>query len=286
MRVLRIIFASALLACPFVFAAYTDYWRFVRSLSALELRESGFSSLADTSFNFIYASDSSSRIAVSRYFNLDSLTSYSDGSSRARSLAIARFVGSNIPHDNQEGWPHDHSAIGLWQFAQSHPSGFNCRLHASLLHDLLLSAGMVDRITTCLPGDTADTRCHVVNQVWLPELGKWAMIDSDACFWVSSHGDSIPLDVLEIREALADERALSPHQLMPESSFAADQYLAFLAHNFFWFSSREDCGMAADSSSNRAVCLVPQGYVGSAAKYYPCRVVTSSAAVFLAGLDL
>lgn len=103
MRVLRIIFASALLACPFVFAAYTDYWRFVRSLSALELRESGFSSLADTSFNFIYASDSSSRIAVSRYFNLDSLTSYSDGSSRARSLAIARFVGSNIPHDNQEG---------------------------------------------------------------------------------------------------------------------------------------------------------------------------------------
>ncbi len=285
MRTRRIIFA-VLLACPFVFAAYNDYWRFVRSLYALELVETRFSSLADTSFNFIYASDSSSRITVSRYFNLDSLTSSCDGSSWTRSLAIAQFVSSNIPHDNQEVWPSDYSAIGLWRFAQSHPSGFNCRLHACLLHDLLLSAGMVDRITTCLPGDTADTRCHVVNHVWLPEFGKWAMIDSDARCWVSSVGDSVPLDVIGIREAFADGGALSPHPLMPESSFSADRYLAFLAQNFFWFSSREDCGLAADSSSNRAVCLVPPGYVGCAAKYYPVRVVTSSAAAFFAAPDL
>lgn len=65
-----------------------------------------------------------------------------------------------------------------------------------------------DRITTCLPRDTADTRCHVVNQVWLPELGKWAMIDSDARYWVSACGDSIPLDVLEIRGALSIGEAL------------------------------------------------------------------------------
>lgn len=276
-----------LLACPFVFVAYTDYWRFVRSLYALELRESGFASLADSSFNFIYASDYSSRITVSRYFNLDSLVSSCGGSSWARSLALAQFVSSNIPHDNQDGWPSDCSAVGLWHYAQSLPSGFNCRFHACLSHDLLLSAGMVDRITTCLPRDTADTRCHVVNQVWLPELGKWAMIDSDARYWVSACGDSIPLDVLEIRGALSKGEALLPHPLTEsENLLSADQYLAFLAQNFFWFSCREDCGMDADSSANCAVCLVPQGYVGRAAEYYPSQVVTSSAAAFLAAPDL
>ena len=43
---------------------------------------------------------------------------------------------------------------------------------------------------------------------------------------------------------------------------------------------------SADSSANCAVCLVPQGYVGRAAEYYPSQVVTSSAAAFLAAPDL
>lgn len=30
-----------------------------------------------------------------------------------------------------------------------------------------------------MPEDAEDNDCHVVNEVWLPELGKWAMIDTD-----------------------------------------------------------------------------------------------------------
>lgn len=73
------------------------------------------------------------------------------------------------------------------------------------------------------------------------------MIDSDARYWVSAEGDSIPLDVLEIRGALSKGEALLPHPLTEsENLLSADQYLAFLAQNFFWFSCREDCGMDAD----------------------------------------
>lgn len=287
MRILRIILSLALLACPLAFTAYSDCWRFVRCLHALQLRNSFFSSLPDSSFCFSYDADPFPLSSISRHFNLDSLTSSCDGSSWSRSLAIAQFVSSNIPHDNQDDWPSDYSAIGLWQYAESHPSGFNCRLHACLLHDLLLSAGIANRITTCLPKDTADSRCHVVNLVWLPELDKWAMIDSDANFWVSSVSDSVPLDVIEIRTALANGDALSPHSLADsDCSLSGDRYLAFLSQNFFWFSCREDCGLSADSSANRAVCLAPMGYICSAAKYYPCHVVTSSAESFLAAPDL
>ena len=88
-------------------------------------------------------------------------------------------MASNIPHDNQEIEPEHRNAIDLWEYTKNVAPAFNCRLHSILTFELMLAAGLEARYVTCLPEDEDDNDCHVVNEVWLPELGKWAMIDSD-----------------------------------------------------------------------------------------------------------
>ena len=77
------------------------------------------------------------------------------------------------------------NCIDLYKWNLENPKGFNCRMHSIMLNELLLAAGIESRFVTCLPEDTDDPDCHVVNIVWLPELNKWAMIDSDMAEYVS-----------------------------------------------------------------------------------------------------
>ena len=103
----------------------------------------------------------------------------SDMTTWEKVLKISGFVSNHIPHDNQKEPLEDINAITLWEYAQRVPSGFNCRWHAILLSELLLSINVINHFVTCMPEDDQDQDCHVVNIVWLPELSKWAMIDSD-----------------------------------------------------------------------------------------------------------
>lgn len=100
-----------------------------------------------------------------------------------QSYRTGTFVAKNIPHANQKIYPEKCNAIGLWEYTRTVEPAFNCRLHSILLHELLLSEGIVNRFVTCLPADSLDSDCHVVNQIWLPEIQKWAMLDSDMRAW-------------------------------------------------------------------------------------------------------
>ena len=65
----------------------------------------------------------------------------------------------------------------------------------------MLAAGLDARYVTCLPEDENDNDCHVVNEVWLPELGKWAVIDTDMNHYVTDQ-NGVQLSLKEIREHL------------------------------------------------------------------------------------
>ena len=150
------------------------------------------------SYNFVYQQDTAKAQQIREYFRLDTIVKPTEVTWN-RAIALARFVAKNIPHANQNNYPKKCNAIGLWEYTRTTEPAFNCRLHSILLHELLLSEGIVNRFVTCLPADSLDSDCHVVNQVWLPEIQKWAMLDSDMRAWAEDENGT-PLSLAEMRE--------------------------------------------------------------------------------------
>ena len=171
--------------------------------------------------------------------DLDELAA-SDKTTWQKSVELAVFVAKNIPHNNQKEPLNDRNAIALWEYSRRVPGGFNCRWHATLLSELMLSIGIRNHFVTCLPYDEKDNDCHVVNVVWLPELEKWAMIDSDMVEYVTDE-DEVPLSLKEMREYIREDKEFTVNVLPGfENSWVAKpsgiEYMhAYWAKNLYWF---------------------------------------------------
>lgn len=150
-----------------------------------------------------------------------------------RSVAVATWVAKTVKHSNPNPYPKDRNCIDLYKWNLENPKGFNCRMHSIMLNELLLAAGIESRFVTCLPEDTDDPDCHVVNIVWLPELNKWAMIDSDMAEYVTDE-NGVPLSLQEMRSYLINDKVFQFNAL---KGFAIDTeyYKAYWTKNIFAF---------------------------------------------------
>lgn len=192
-----------------------------------------------------YRVDQARAAEIREYFkentalNLDELAA-SSKTTWEKSIELAVFVAKNIPHNNQKEFLVHRNAITLWEYSRRIPTGFNCRWHATLLSELLLSIGIRNHFVTCLPYDENDGDCHVVNVIWLPELNKWAMLDSDMVEYVTGK-DDIPLSLQEMREYIQNDKEFTINVLPGlESSWVAKdsgkKYLkAYWTKNLYWF---------------------------------------------------
>lgn len=213
----------------------------------------------DEPFGFVYRQDSSRADEIRAYFRLDTLF---DASAAAweKSLALARFVAGNIPHANQTVQPETRNAVALWEYTRTVEPAFNCRLHSIMLHELLLASGVVNRFVTCLPADAEDNDCHVVNVVWLPELGKWAMIDSDMQAWIDG-GDGVPLSLEEMRERYIAGEPVTVRPLLGD--WNPSYYESYWAKNLYWFECWECTGYDQEvGREGRCIALLPPGFDG------------------------
>lgn len=237
---------------------------------------------ADTvSYRFAYRQDSVRAREIGDYFRLDTIVA-PEASTWDNTLALARFVARNIPHANQKVYPEACTATGLWEYTRTVEPAFNCRLHAILLHELLFAEGIVNRFVTCLPADSLDSDCHVVNQVWLPERNQWAMIDSDQQAWVAAP-DGTPLSLAQMRERYLKDEPMEVHPLF-DSDKSYSYYRSYWAKNLYWFSCWEETGYGKEierhGSDGRMIYLVPAGFEGF--KLREQRVLTTDAERFWA----
>ena len=148
----------------------------------------------------VYCMDDDRLAQVESHFRLDTLFEGTEDTYQ-KALKIQRFVSDRLPHGNLPRMPERKNAIDLWAFADTSSYHLNCRLHSILMRDMLMSAGIKARYITCLPEDVEDQDCHVVNEVFVPELGKWAMIDSDQDQVVTDM-EGVPLSLRELRDKL------------------------------------------------------------------------------------
>lgn len=214
-------------------------------------------------FNIRAVSNFKRAAEIKDYFQLDTL--YVDTSSTwEKTLAIAKFVAGNVPHANQKEQPEHKNAIYLWEYTKTVEPAFNCRLHSIMLFELLTSVGIDATYITCMPKDSNDQDCHVVNQVWLPELGKWVMIDSDmgGCYATDSLGNLLSLQ--EMREFYIQDKPICYHPQFGEAVGSDFWYYDYMAKNTYWFSCWETIHFDQEPSEGknvgRYIHLVPEGY--------------------------
>lgn len=230
------------------------------------LREAGRykADTADVEINYI--PDIKRAEEIRDYFCLDTL--YDAGASTwEKTLAIGRFVATNIPHDNQKEYPEYVNAIGLWEYTKTVAPAFNCRLHSILTYELLTAAGIKARYITCLPYDRNDNDCHVVNEVWLPETGKWVMIDTDMKRYVTDRKGNM-LSLAEIREHFINDKKLVVYHGFDNPSSKISYYHAYMAKNTYWFCCWGDLGFYQEDYRtfpesklrSRYYALVPEGF--------------------------
>lgn len=195
---------------------------------------------------------------IRNYFQLDSLISKNDNTWEA-TLRIAQIVAS-IKHDNPEPKPTKYNAIDLWEWAKEHPNGFNCRTHSIMLHELLLSVGITNKVITCSPKDTTDRDCHVVNIVWLPEKEKWVMIDSDKHTYTTDEKGYL-LSLQEMRTKIINQEPVVFNSFTKDSiRIKRNHLLYYWAKNLYYFDAIEKQTYNIESTpshSYRKVYLVP-----------------------------
>lgn len=180
---------------------------------------------------------------------------------------IASFVARSIPHANQTVQPEHLNAIDLWEYTKNVEPAFNCRLHSILTFELMLAAGLTPKFVTCLPKDRNDDDCHVVNEIWLPELGKWAMIDSDMGGNYATNKYGTPLSLAEMRKYYITGKKMYMHPGFGDGDDSIDQYYySYMAKNTYWFMCWENLTYGVEDHRNdgidpgRVIYLIPSGF--------------------------
>ena len=262
---LIVLLVAAWLLARFVFRdQVATYLSGVQNNTYIELLRKAEPYRADkASFRFEYIQDTARRRLTHEYFRLDTIDNPT-AETWDRALALAHFVARNIPHANQSIQPERRNAIDLWEYTRNVEPAFNCRLHSIMLHELLLACDITNRYVTCLPADSLDQDCHVVNIVWLPEHKKWAMADSDMRAYVTD-SDGTPLSLSQMRERYINGAAMEIHPLLNEGQpFDYTYYRTYWSKNLYWFECAEqtsyDIETAPWDKRGRVVVLRPEGF--------------------------
>ena len=229
------------------------------------LRTAGPYAQDTASFSIRIIQDTVRAKEIRDYFQLDTLFA-PDADTWTKALAIGKFVASNIPHDNPRTWPEHFNAIGLWEYTTNVSPALNCRMHSIVAFELFLAAGLDAKYITCLPQDSNDNDCHVVNEVWLPELGKWAMIDTDFGGHYFSDLNGTPLSLKEMREHYISGEKMMYYPAFGKGKTKRNWYYAYWAKNTYWFCCWDELSYYQEDYQvrqvewDRCVLLVPSGF--------------------------
>lgn len=155
---------------------------------------------------FSYQSADAAPLAELRNaFNLDSIAG--QGNEVSRMLEVMHWLHDLVPHDGQHDNPVVKNAMSMIAECKREKRGLNCRGLATVLNECYLALGFKSRFITCLPQDTADFDCHVINMVWSNDLKKWLWLDPTHDSYVMDETGTM-LGPWDVRERLINGRPI------------------------------------------------------------------------------
>jgi len=134
-----------------------------------------------------------------------------EGSEFERALRLMNEFAPRLTHKSNYDNSVEMTALSLLEHSlDNRRNGINCRNKAQILNEMCLALGMYSRKVWIMPNASGyDSDCHVVNEVWDTELGKWVMLDiTNNEYWADGNG--VPLSVLEIRDKGAMREFCTP----------------------------------------------------------------------------
>ncbi|HQF29635.1 MAG TPA: transglutaminase domain-containing protein, partial [Bacteroidia bacterium] len=186
-------------------------------------------------FTYLDSSDINLK-ALRKAFNLDSIAG--TGNDANRIINLMHWIHYLVPHDGQHDNPVIRNAMSMIKECKAGNRGLNCRGLATVLNECYLSLGIKSRFVTCMPKDTNDTECHVINMVFANDLNKWIWIDpTNDAYIMNENGDL--LSIQEVRERLIAGKTVIVN---PDANWnrrgtaIKEEYLLnYMAKNLFWF---------------------------------------------------
>lgn len=147
----------------------------------------------------------------------------------------------------------------------------NCRQLAISLCEMYLSMGIPARYVTCMPADSLDYECHVINTVWSEQLQKWLYIDPTMDAWVTDENGTM-LSIAEVRERLINDQPLvlcETANWNHESQQTKEYYLeTYMAKNLYYFVCKKlnrfnPESVYRNNDPEGDVRLIPVGFVNN-----------------------
>ena len=206
---------------------------------------------------------------VRDYFKLDSVVGQGDELSKI--INLLHFAHDNIRHDGGNQAFAELDAIDLYNYYKTTGKGVNCRQLAISLCEMYLSMGIPARYVTCMPADSLDYECHVINTVWSEQLQKWLYIDPTMDAWVTDENGTM-LSIAEVRERLINDQPLvlcETANWNHESQQTKEYYLeTYMAKNLYYFVCKKlnrfnPESVYRNNDSEGDVRLIPVGFVNN-----------------------
>ncbi len=206
---------------------------------------------------------------VRDYFKLDSVAGQGDELSKI--INLLHFAHDNIRHDGGNQAFAELDAIDLFNYYKTTGKGVNCRQLAISLCEMYLSMGIPARYVTCMPADSLDYECHVINTVWSEQLQKWLYIDPTMDAWVTDENGTM-LSIAEVRERLINDQPLvlcETANWNHESQQTKEYYLeTYMAKNLYYFVCKKlnrfnPESLYRNNDPADDVRLIPVGFVNN-----------------------
>ena len=219
---------------------------------------------------FIYQPKESMNLRMVRdYFKLDSVAGQGDELSKI--INLLHFAHDNIRHDGGNQAFAEMDAIDLYNYYKTTGKGVNCRQLAISLCEMYLSMGIPARYVTCMPADSLDYECHVINTVWSEQLQKWLYIDPTMDAWVTDENGTM-LSIAEVRQRLINDQPLvlcETANWNHESQQTKEYYLeTYMAKNLYYFVCKKlnrfnPESLYRNNDPADDVRLIPVGFVNN-----------------------
>ena len=217
----------------------------------------------DAKVEFRYQPKRSNNLCKVRdYFKLDSVAGQGDELSKI--INLLHFAHDNIRHDGSNQAFAELDAIDLYNYYKATGKGVNCRQLAISLCEMYLSMGIPARYVTCMPADSLDYECHVINTVWSSQLQKWLYIDPTMDAWVTDENGTL-LSIAEVRERLINDQ---PLVLCETANWNHESQETYMAKNLYYFVCKKlnrfnPESVYRDNDPEGDVRLIPVGFVNN-----------------------